>query len=160
MKETANTQAKNRKESKTKVWKQDCRGRREIIENSSAAQAWWTSMQKQKLHWRNMSTLNVIISAETNLHQAAAYLYRAHIYNSLALFCTVTNLPFLSLGELKKNGTWAEASLLPLRDACRVEEERDKRESYCIPQTSQGNEAWSINIATVKKVKTSQVCYV
>lgn len=34
-----------------------------------------------------------------------------------ALLRSITNLPFLSLGELRKNGIWAEATLLPLRDA-------------------------------------------
>lgn len=47
-------------------------------------------------------------------------------------FGGITNLPFLSLGELRKNGTWEEATLLPLREACKIEEkERDKRESRC-----------------------------
>lgn len=45
-------------------------------------------------------------------------------------FRSVTNLPFLSLGELRKNGTLD--TLLPLRGACKVEREireRDTRES-------------------------------
>lgn len=44
-----------------------------------------------------------------------------------------TNLPFFSLGELRKNGTRAEAALLPLR-RCRQAAEKGGRERRSVRQ--------------------------
>ena len=54
-----------------------------------------------------------------------------HLICGSTSFKSITDLPFLSLGELRKNGICAEAILLPLMDPCKIEEkgERDKRES-------------------------------
>lgn len=96
------------------------------------------------------------------LHGATSISTWSHIwYTSSAgapLFRSVTNLPFLSLGELRKNGTWAEATLLPLRDACGTERKergaQENRDAECEAHKGQGSTSSSEHLMTLK----SQQC--
>lgn len=125
-----------RRREQTTAWEKYCKRQREDTEqenwggNISATQVPCTLMQKQKLQqWNMFNYFTVHLSAvcverTSNEMQAKPKLDGAVSTWSYirwsTIFRSITNLPFLSLGELRKNGTCAEATLLPLRVAGKI----------------------------------------